>query len=277
MQGDRTYKDLRSVTPEAAIPADLFTADAWADTGKVTGTYSAGKWVESPSRAVGLRKPGRLVQDGLEAAREVIASHIGRWLQVDISVVELIDRHPDGPCCVSRAIAGSVIPYGQVIRLPFTSPTRKAAAIAALGRFSRAVVLDALVGNCDRFNDGNVVYAESEDRWYSIDYSLAFNRHHPAGVGDPALPYGAEIALNQRYFPEIVDAIRLSPNEIQRTVALAESISDAEIERLFAILPASHASPTDAGLMEAFVKQRRSQIRGILAAWTATVGLGGTI
>jgi hypothetical protein len=259
------------------IPSTLLTSEVWTDTGKITGTYSQPRWVENATGDVALRKPGRHVVGGLEAAREVVASHIGRWLGVNISTVELIAAHPDGPCCVSWAIPGPVIPFRQALLAPFTPATVRAAAAAALPQLGRAIVLDALLGNCDRLNDGNIVFAEAVGAWYTLDYSLSFNLYQPTQVGDPSLGFGVQPHLRQTYYPAIIDAVRLSPGDFQATVALAETITEDEIERLFALLPAFHASAADAGSMRDFVKIRRSAIRAILRAWCALVNLGGTI
>lgn len=258
------------------IPDTLLTSEAWTDTGKITGTYSQPRWVESAAGDLGLRKPGRFVVGGLEAAREV-ASHIGRRLAVNISTVELIATHPDGPCCVSYAIPGPVIPFRQALFPPFTPANVRAAAAEALPQIGRAIVLDALLGNGDRLNDGNIVFAEAVGAWYTIDYSLSFNLYQPTQVGNASLGFGVQPHLRQTYYPAIIDAVRLSPGDFQATLALAETITDDEIERLFALLPASHASAADAGPMQDFVKSRRSAIRAILRTWCDSVNLRGII
>jgi len=216
------------------------------------------------------------VPNGLEAAREVIASQIGRWIGVDIPVVELIPAHPTGPCCVSRAIAGTVLPYDQAMSAPFSPAPLITKATLALSTFAPTIVLDALLGNCDRRNTGNIVFAESLNRWYTLDYSLSFNLYRPDGVGSAALPFG-DPSLRQSYFPEILSGLTLNSVPFRTTVTSAEGIMDNDLDQLFGLLPTSHAANADVGAMLAFVKARRTGIRGILRTWCDSVGLNGIL
>ena len=241
------------------------------------GGFSDTREVVDPNRNIGYRKPGRPYTDGVEAAREVIAAEIGRWLQVDLPTFRLIPEHPEVACGVSIAVAETIIPYEMVMHASFTPPAVRSAGQNALPRLGRAIVLDALLGNCDRMNGGNIVFGRPDNCWYSLDYSMSYNVFSPAGVGEVEKPFGTERRLRQRYFGEIVDAVCLNSTDFRDTVALAESIKDEELEHLFALLPTSHVARETAGAMLAFVKGRRSSIRAIVRDWGHTVGITGIL
>lgn len=259
------------------LPATLMTADTWTDTGGVLGTASRPLWCSNHQGNSAIRKPGRIVAGSLEAVREVLASQLGGWMGINVPVVELLPVPPDGPCCISRAIVGAVIPYGHAIRAPMTPATTRSAAIAALPAFGGAIVLDALVGNCDRLNDGNIVYAAASQRWFSLDYSFSFNLYQPTGVGDPAKAFGSDPALRQVYFPEIIEGIRTNPTALTDAITAAEAISDSDIDGLVALVPASHSKAEEAGKMSIFIKERRSAIRVIMTRWANSAKLVGII
>jgi len=252
------------------------TADTWVDTGGGTGTACQPRWCANHSGESALRKPGRIAFGSLEAAREVLASWLGRWIGATVPTVELLPVPPDGPCCISRAITGPAIPFGQALRAPMSPATTKAEATAALPKFGACIVLDALIGCCDRFNEGNIVFASAQKQWYSLDYAFSFNMHQPQGVGDPARAFG-DVALRQVYFPEILAAVRADPSAIRQATAVASGITNQEIDGLVALLPHTHSPTNEAGTMANFLKARRSRIRDIMSGWANLAQLDGII
>ena len=153
----------------------------------------------------------------------------------------------------------------------------RGAGLSVLHALGGAIVLDALMGNCDRWNDGNIVYAAGQNGWYSLDYSYSFNQYQPTGIGDPLINFGEDARLRQTYFPEIIEAVRNDPTEFRQAIDAAEAISDADIDRLVSLLPNTHCSNADAGAICNFLNSRRSRIRGILIRWADYVSLAGII
>jgi hypothetical protein len=156
-------------------PASFLTKKAWTETGVVSDGYSKGFWVSDNDGVLALRKPGFQTPDGVEAFREIVAAQIARWLGVRTPATEL-QVHPSiGPVCLSMELEGALFTFVEVFGFADRADLTKLAH-DALSRHGGVVVLDCLVGACDRHNPGNHNFALDEGEWYSLDYGQSFNQ-----------------------------------------------------------------------------------------------------
>lgn len=270
------------------IPPDLVTVNTWVDTRAVSDTtFSKGVWVKNEHGIYALRKPGVSTPNGLEAIRELTCWVIAGWLRVPSPPVKLVEHPTIGACSLCFDMPGNDYRWYNVMMMKLTPDLLARGTVALQDYGGRVVVLDALVGGVDRLNPGNHLFVDDENRWYTIDYGLSFNRHLPpagsppgtpdarTGVGDPRLPFG--VHPWQAVFPDIIKAIGLNPGPLRDTLALAQSIPDGQFDALLNQPPAAYASQGDRDAMAAFLKLRRANLGTILEDWCNRFGLPGVL
>ena len=266
--------DAHALLSQFILPPTLETAHTWADTIAVsTDTFGKGVWVRNENGIYAHRKPGVNSQGSVEALREIVCTVIAGWLHVPTPRMELIEHPVLGPCSLSyEPPEGGIFRWYNVMEMKLTHDLYANGVLALEAYAGRAVVLDILVGACDRRNSGNHLYVESDRTWYTIDYGLSFNRHPERdGVGDPSIGYG--LRPYQEVWPDIVQAIRLGV--LRETLSIASELTDTAIEGLLALPPEAFGDGETRGAMISFLKYRRSHIRDLVWDWCKMVGVSG--
>jgi hypothetical protein len=269
--GFQTLFDASGVPAPLPLPASLLTTTKWTkaddENGDPQDTFSQPFLVRNEFGEAAYLKPGVLRNGGsLEAVREVLASHIGRWLGLAVPRVELY-QHPElGRCCVSRLAGAGAIMKRDGFGL-FKELRNRAG--DALLEYVPIVVLDVLVGVADRTNRGNHLFVASENRWYGIDYALAFNQGRQiTGVGDPTASYEAA------YWDGFMTAVALNSAGISDKLREASRITEEAIEGLVALIPESFATDEEKRGTAAFLKRRVSLIEVYTRGWLRARGIG---